>query len=180
MGYFDKLTESAFKQSKTGESIYFPNGVLGKGRLVKDVLKKDKLFKFHKRLNKYLVPFGVLYGMLIGLGGGLSMDSILPILIIGIIVFIRQRYLIWGLPIHDERLTLGEATTSVSKAFHPALLVVMGVNGILLILLSLSLPFILEESYSEALFLVLTLSILGVLSLWFSIYFYKRRKLIEN
>ncbi len=46
MGYFDKIAKAAFKEGDNGETIYFPNGLLGKGRLVKDPARRNQLFKF--------------------------------------------------------------------------------------------------------------------------------------
>lgn len=51
MGMFDKMTETAFREGKNGETIYLPHGVLGKGRVVSDPIKKKELFKFHINLD---------------------------------------------------------------------------------------------------------------------------------
>ena len=125
MGYFDKITEAAFNEGKNGETIYFPNGIFGKGRLVEDPTQKAKLFKFHKRLHKYLLPLCIIYGLLLGLGGEVTLDGFIPIIIILIFVVVRQRVLIKGLTIIDDKLTFKEVTTTVSKAYHPAFLIFM-------------------------------------------------------
>lgn len=176
MGYFDKITESSFKTGSNGESLYFPNGILGKGRLVQDSVRKTQLFKYHKRLHKYLVPFAILYGLVIGIGNDISLDSLMPILIIGSIVFIRQRYLIRGLPIHNEKLTIKEVASTASKAFHPAFLILMALNGAALIAISIAMPFILNEPINEILTLVIVPFVLGVVSLAVYIYLYKIKK----
>ena len=177
MGYFDRIAEAAFKEGENGEIIYFPNGLLGKGRLVKDSERRIQLFNFNKRLNKYLMPSMLLYGILIGLGEGVSLSNILPILTICIIVFIRQRFLIRGLPIYNKKLTLEEAATSASKAFKPSLLIFMMVISLMLILMSITMPFILDESIKEMLFLVLVPLFVGLVSLAISLYLYKMKKI---
>ena len=176
MGYFDKITEASFKTGSNGESIYFPNGILGKGRLVQDPARKAQLFKYHKRLHKYLIPFSILYGLIIGLGNNISLESLMPILIIGSIVFIRQRYLIRGLPIYNEKLTVKEVASTASKAFHPAFLILMVLNGAALIVVSIAMPFILNEPINEIFTLVIGPFVLGVLSLAVYIYLYKIKK----
>ena len=173
MGYFDKLTESAFKEGDNGETIYFPNGVFGRGRLIHDPTRKAQLFKYHKRLNKYLIPLSVLYGMLLGLGGGLSVNGVMPLIITGIIVLIRQRYLMRGLPVLNEKLSVKEATAATSRNFHPALLLFMIGNGVFLVLLSLTIPFILDKPLNEIISLVLIPSIVGLVLIGISMYLYK-------
>lgn len=176
MGYFDTITEIAFKKGDNGETIYFPNGIFSKGRLVENPERKEKLFKYHKRLNKYFLPFSVLYGVLIGLSGETSLTGFMPIIIIAILIFIRQRILIKGLPVHNQKLTLKETSSSASKAFHPAILILMIVNGLAAILLSLSIPFILDKPLNEILSLVLIPLVVGIASLGIGLYLYKIRK----
>ena len=176
MGYFDKITEAAFKKGENGKTIYFPNGVLGKGRVIEDPILKEKVFKFHKRLNKYLVPFAVFYGILMGLGGGASLNAISPLIIIAAFVFLRQRFLIKDLPKHNVKLTVKEASTSTSKAMHPAVLVFMMLNGAMCIVLSLLLPSLFGKPINEIQSLVLIIFMLGVVSLAISIYLYKLKK----
>ncbi len=173
MGFFDKMTESAFKEGINGETIYFPNGVLGKGRLVQESARKEQLFKFHKRLNKYLIPVSILYGILAGLTGEVSLTGFMPLIILGIIVFLRQRFLMRGLPIHDEKLTVKEASTYAAKAFHPVFLFLIVLNGIILLLLSFALPFILEKPIDEVFFLMLFPFAIGLMSLGIGLYLYK-------
>ncbi|WP_126457086.1 hypothetical protein [Sulfuriflexus mobilis] len=177
MGYFDKIAATAFKEGKNGETLYFPNGILGKGRLVEDPVRKEKLFKFHKRLNKYFLPLCILYGLLLGLSGGVSLNGFMPIIIIGLVVIMRQQILIRGLPVKNEKLSAKEAMTSTSKALHPAWVPVMFVAGIIGILLSLSIPFFFEKSFNELLGLVVITLTLGIVSLGISLYLYKIQKI---
>ncbi len=176
MGYFDRITEVAFKKGENGKTIYFPNGVLGKGRVIEDPILKEKVFKFHKRLHKYLVPFAVFYGILMGFGGGASLNAISPLIIIAAFVFLRQRFLIKDLPKHNVKLTVKEASTSTSKAMHPAVLVFMMLNGAMCIVLSLLLPSLFGKPINEIQSLVLIIFMLGVVLLAISIYLYKVKK----
>ena len=176
MGYFDKITEAAFKEGENGESIYYPNGIIGKGRVIKDPELKKKIFKFHKRLNKYLFPFGVIYGMLLGLGGAVSLEGLIPVIIIGVLVFLRQRFLINGLPKNSAKLTVKEASTKASKSMHPAFLIFLMVNGIICISLGLAIPFIVAKSIGEVQLSVLILVAVGFVSLAISLYLYKLQK----
>ena len=57
MGYFDSLAGIAFKKGDKEETIYFPNGIIGKGRVFEDPILKEKLFKYHKQLNNIKFVF---------------------------------------------------------------------------------------------------------------------------
>ena len=175
MGFFDKLAESAFKESSNGEIIYYPNGALGKGRLVTDPAQKTKLFNYSKRLFKYLFPLGIIYGMGAGFSYGVSLESIIPIIVIYFVAFIRQRFLIKNLAIHNEKLTIKEGVATVSQAYHPVFLASSVINGVLLVCLAFALPSILNKSISEILSLVIFVFMVGVVSIGFGAYFFRAK-----
>lgn len=175
-GYFDKIAEIAFKEGENGETIYFPNGILGKGRLVEDPACKERLFKLHKLLYKYFVPLCILYGLLLGLSGGASLDGLAPIILIALLLMLRQQVLIRGLPVLNERLTVKEAAVSTSKAFHPTFMKFAFAYGVLGILLSLFIPYFLEKPINEVLDLVLIVLALSVILMIISIILYKANK----
>ena len=176
MGYFDKITEQTFKVSEEGETIYYPNGLLRKGRIVGSTKKKEKLYKYQKRVNKYFLPLSIFYGMLIGIGGSLSLEAFYPIFIIYLLIFIRQRFLIRGLPVYEKKHTIKETTKSISKIYSHNFLKLTAVMGVLSILLSFSIPFIFETTINETWPLILILFGMGVVSLVIAIYFYKIKK----
>ena len=57
MGYFDGLTNASFKSDADGNTIFFPYGALGKGRLIADPDIAEQLRKFIGRF--YMVGFGM-------------------------------------------------------------------------------------------------------------------------
>ena len=57
MGYFDGLTNASFKSDADGNTIFFPYGVFGKGRLIGDADRADQLKKFIVRF--YMVSLGM-------------------------------------------------------------------------------------------------------------------------
>ena len=176
MGFFDKITEQTFKINEEGETIYYPNGLLGKGRLVGSVEKKEKLYNYQKRVNKYFLPFSIFYGILIGLGGSLSLEAFYPLLIIYLFIFIRQRLLIRGLPIYGKKHTVKETTESISKIYSPNFLKFMGVMGVFSILISFFIPFIIEKPINEIVPLFAIPFGVGAFSLVFAVYFIKLKK----
>jgi len=175
MGYFDKVTEAVFKTNENGETIYYPNGVFGKGRIVPTPEVKEKLFKYQKRVNKYFGTVAVIYGMLLGLSSNISFESIFPIIFVYLFIFIRQRFLIRNLIVY-RRQSVKEVSTTMSKVYKPSTLTFFMVNSICLISISFVIPFLFEQPIEEILFLILTPLILGVASLAIFLFLYKLQK----
>lgn len=46
MGYFEGLADASFKEDSNGNTVFYPWGVLGKGRILPDETTKIKLRKF--------------------------------------------------------------------------------------------------------------------------------------
>ncbi len=57
MGYFDGLTNASFKTDADGNTVFFPYGALGKGRLIADPDIAEQLKRFIGRF--YMVGFGL-------------------------------------------------------------------------------------------------------------------------
>jgi len=172
MGFFDNLAETAFKKTDDGSEIYFPNGVIGKGRIVGDPARRKKLFNYHKRILKYGIPLAVLYGLLFGVSGG----HLIFIGVVLILLFARQRYLIADLPVYSERLTVTEVAASGAKAFHPLLLLLLGGCSLILIAGGVVMPILLRMPFDQIALPMIGIVSFGVLGLSLSVYLYKARK----
>jgi hypothetical protein len=175
MGFFDDLAETAFKKSAEGSEIYYPTGVLGKGRVVSAPERRRKLFNYHKRIYKYLIPLSLLYGLALGFDG-ITRGGWAFIGVVLVLVVARQRYLINGLPIYGEKLRTAEALATGAKAFHPAFLLLFGVSSLFLIVGGAATPFVFGSSINEVLYPMLGIVSMGLLGLAFSIYLYRARK----
>jgi hypothetical protein len=172
MGFFDNLAETAFRKNHDGSDIYFPSGVFGKGRIVRDAARQKKLFNYHKRICKYGIPLASLYGLVFGVSGG-------HLIFIGVVlglIFARQRYLIAGLPVYSEKPTLTEVAARGAKAFHPWLLLLFGGCSLILIVGGAATPILLNTSFDKIAFPVIGMVSFGVLGLALSVYLYKARK----
>ena len=176
MGFFDSLTETAFRKSTDGSDIYFPNGVIGKGRIVRDPTRRQKLFNYHKRIIKYGLPLMILYGLVVGASGGITKGHLIFIVVAGGLLFARQRYLIAGLPVYSERLTVTEVTARGAKIFHPLLLFLLGGCSLILIAGGAAMPILLRVPFDKIAFPMIGLIGFGVLGLSLSVYLYKARK----
>src|SRR5712691_5686451 len=171
MGFFDNLAETAFRKSQDGSDIYFPNGVIGKGRIVGDPARRKKLFNYHKRILKYGIPLSVLYGLVFGVSGG----HLIFIGVVLVLLFARQRYLIKGLPVYSERLTVTEVAAKGAKAFHPLLLLLFGGSSLILIAGGAAMPILLGMPFDKTAFPMIGIISFGVLGLSLSVYLYKAR-----
>jgi len=176
MGFFDNLTETAFRKSIDGSDVYFPNGVIGKGRIVRDPTRRQKLFNYHKRIIKYGLPLMILYGLVVGATGGITKGHLIFIVVVGGLLFARQRYLIAGLPVYSERLTVTEVTARGAKIFHPLLLFLLGGCSLILIVGGAAIPILLSIPFDKIAFPIIGLIGFGVLGLSLSVYLYKARK----
>src|SRR6267143_3836948 len=175
MGFFDDLAEAAFKKGADGSDIYYPSGVLEKGRVVSDAERRKKLFIYHKRVYKYAIPLFALYGVALGFGG-FTWGHLLFIGAVLILLITRQRYLISGLPTYGEKLKASEAVAKGAKAFHPAFLVILGVISLLLIAGGAAIPVVFGLSVKGILYPILGIVSMGLLGLVLSIYLYRARK----
>jgi hypothetical protein len=175
MGFFDDLAEAAFKKNAEGSDVYYPSGILEKGRVVSDPEQRRKLFNFHKRFCKYLIPLSSLYGVALGFNG-ITRGHVAFIGVVLVWVLARQRYLISGLPIYGEKLRASEAVATGAKAFHPAFLLLFGVSSLFLIAGGAATPFVLGSAINEVLYLMLGIVSMGLLGLALSIYLYRARK----
>ena len=162
MGYFDKLTEAVFKKTSDGVDIYYPNGAMGKGRLVSDQALKDKLYKHHKLLMKTVMFIVLPYSWLIGLSGEFTLTTVSPILVLASAMYIKQHLMIRNLPKHNLKLGFKEAMVNGSKAlpgWYPWLL---GSISTICLMFSLSLPFLTNKKYADHIDIVIGLSLFSL------------------
>src|SRR3954470_22575522 len=92
MGYFDGLANSAFKKDGQGRDLFFPNGILGKGRILPDAETAAKLR--HKVVQFYkLFMFGGLPAIvvLVNVPGGIPILAVVGVVAtIGTWIFFRS------------------------------------------------------------------------------------------
>lgn len=178
-GYFDRLADSGFKKTDDGNTIYYPNGVLGKGRIVQDEAKELVLRNFNKRTYKYFTPVCMIYGAVLG-WSGVSLWDLLIIVSCFLLLIGRQRYLIYGLPVYDQRLTVKEAMSKGANTFNFGFIKFSMAISVLMIIVAFTLPFLFGKSFSDIALLVLLLIALALLNLILYGYFYRLKKSSAN
>lgn len=115
MGYFDGLAYSSFKKDAEGRELFFPYGILGKGRILADAetaaTLRAKVVNFYKLLMFAGIPLMV---VLVNLPGGVT-----AVVIVGVVACIGSwlyfRSLIAGLAISNERLGYAEAQRNAAR-----------------------------------------------------------------
>lgn len=128
MGYFEGLAEACFKKDEAGRTIFYPLGVLAKGRVLPDSLTEDRVRRFMIRYYKVTLPVTILlaafhkWGLLV---------TAAIVSFIWFYLFCRKTTA--HLPISDSKLTLREGYASSAKAHNKITLWVLFVVSILFI-----------------------------------------------
>ena len=170
MGMFDNMTKALFKEKEDGTTIYFGNGLLKEGYIVTDPEQKEKLYKFHKNLFKYMVPFGIVYSLLWGLSGA-GLLGFVPVIIASVLLYLKQKSLTKGLARVNEKLSAEETRKVIANSLPKWFVLLMIVNGILGIVMAIFLYF----AASDLKFIIGVFLALGSMLLIGGIYLYRTR-----
>ncbi len=113
MGYLDGLTDAFFKRNADGESLFYPNGVLGKGYVLPDEAKRDEVRRFVRHY--YIVTFGSM--IVIGaFAEPIYYFPLFPFFLVGYYWKITQ--LVSGLPKTSERLSVKETYANSARSHN--------------------------------------------------------------
>jgi len=175
MKFFDNMTNALFKEKEDGTTVYYAKGLLRKGYILTDEAQKNKLYKFHKRTFKYVLPLGIVYALLLGLAG-VPIIGFIPILVVALILHFKQKSLIKDLPIYEEKLTLKETKKTIANAFPKWFTIFMMINGSLAVVMALSLPFITNDSIKNMGGIIGLLLFMGVSLLGLGWYLYRHKE----
>ncbi len=175
MGLFKNTTDALFRQTEDGKTIYYGKGLLKKGYILDSEEKKEKIYKYHKSINTFIVPLGIVYALFVGLAGAPFL-GIIPILLVGLILYFKQKKLIKNLPVYEEKLTLAETKKSMVSIFPKWFTIFMMIIGTLTIAMALMLPFTLDENTEEIGATMGLLLIMGMPLLGIGWYLYKNRE----
>ena len=117
MGYFDGLTNASFKPDTDGNTVFFPYGVWGKGRLITDADIAEQLRKFISRF--YMVAFSMM--LVIGVTVGyiwafIAMPFVMLWYFQGIKKFLKDA------PFSDVKLSNRESMQNVASGMNKYLI----------------------------------------------------------
>lgn len=112
MGYFEGLTNGSFKKDKDGKTVFYPWGVLGRGRILPDEPTEVRIRAFVSRYYKVYLPMVISVGIIVGWAWSFLL---VPILVAWF--YFGSKSLVSGCPYSKEKLTLKEGYTN-SAASH--------------------------------------------------------------
>lgn len=109
--------DGVFKVDGEGNSVFFPNGIMGKGYIIQSEEKRKRIRKLQKIF---------IYGSMISMGICMPVGGILLWFIIALpftlIVYFRTKKILKGLPVSDLKLTHADWNAAFIKSFPAALL----------------------------------------------------------
>ncbi len=117
MGYFEGLADASFKQDSNGNNVFYPWGVLGKGRVLPDEATKLKLRKIVIRYYQILLPVAVLLGIL-----RLWLPAVLALTLLTLGFYLYVNLITKDCPICTEKLTLKESYRNSAKSHNTIML----------------------------------------------------------
>lgn len=161
MGLINDMAQSAFRVGENGETIYLPNGVLSKGRIVTDSKREKQLRSFSLYSYKLLIPFLLLCMWYVDIK---DPATLIPVLLFSIIIFGYKKYLLRGLPVYTGKLQSGKILEEGEEVYYPVIIKSFIAVGFLFLLLGLNFIFTRKgEEVGTALFpIFLAVVFLGV------------------
>jgi len=175
MGLFKNTTDVLFRQTEDGKTIYYGKGLFKKGYIIDSEEQKEKIYKYHNRINTFVVPLGIGYAFFVGLAGAPLLGTI-PILLLGLFLYFKQKKLIEELPVYEEKLTIKETKKSIVNIFPKWFTIFIMIIGTLTIVMALILPFTLDENMEDITVTMGLLLIMGIPLLGIGWYLYKNKE----
>ena len=142
MGFINDIAQSAFRVGENGETVYLPNGILSKGRVVNDSVREKQLRLFSKNSYKLLIPVLIFFMWYVELKDPITF---IPVLILGIIEYSLKKYLIRGLPLYTGKFKAKKTLENNSEIYYPSVIMIFTALGILFLSLGLLFIFTSEE-----------------------------------
>lgn len=120
MGYFEGLVGGAFKKDTQGRAVFYPMGVLAKGRVLPDDATEQRVRRFMVRYYMVGLPVAVLAGAF-----GTWLWVVLALAALAVWFVLGLKGLLENCPVSDEKLTLKEGYRNSAVAHNPLILQVL-------------------------------------------------------
>ncbi|HWW99406.1 hypothetical protein [Collimonas sp.] len=128
MGYFDGLANSNFKKSQDGHTLFFPWGVLGRGRVLPDEAAADKVRGFVKRYYKISLPTTIVVCVVAGWIWAMPLA-----VIFGFWFYFGTRALVAAYPYSDDKLTLKQGYANAATGHNQFVLWLLFIVSVLFV-----------------------------------------------
>ena len=128
MGYFDGLTSGNFKKDGNGNTVFFPWGILGKGRVLPDESTETRIRGFVRRYHQIALPIIIGVGVLFG---WVWLFLLAPFLGAGF--YFGTRPLVSGCPQSEDKLTIREAYENSAASHNKFTLWLLFIGSVLFV-----------------------------------------------
>lgn len=136
--YFDSLVDPLFANDEQGRRVFYPAGILARGRILPDARREDAVRRRAKLVSG--VMFAMIIPMIGVMGGvGFTFKSFSALMCLAVVVGIGQalyfRSLVSDLPVSDTRLKMATAwRTQASSLGRGWLRALFGVSAVFVVL----------------------------------------------
>jgi len=179
-GYFNALADASFKNNPEGEGwLYYPNGILSKGRVVKDEATKGKLFKFQKSMFMLLLPLGFFYGLIFVLTDMGGPALILPVIVLAV-AYLWLHMQIKDLPKSKVKLKYKESTAKAMRGLPDWYSRFLFIISALVIILAVIMMILSNETFEKVSELTIALTGMGLFGIVLAVLVQKFRKKLDR
>jgi hypothetical protein len=132
MGYFDGLTDGAFKTDAQGRHVFYPWGVMGKGYVMRDADNHQSMRRKIKWMYIVTLPLIIINQSVWGVKANLVF---LPLYLIWYVLMLKR----WtaGLEVSGEKITVAEARRNSAKSHNRGTLIFLFIVSVLFVLMGL-------------------------------------------
>ena len=117
MGYFDGLANASFKLDADGNTVFFPYGASGKGRLIADADSAERLKRFIGRFYMVVLGMTLIIGVTVGyIWTFIAMPFVMLWYFQGIKKFLKDA------PFSDEKMSSRESMRNVASGMNKYLI----------------------------------------------------------
>lgn len=113
VGYFDGVTDAAFKKDSQGRNLFFPWGIFGSGFIVESEEQRNQIRNFFKKMYMVIVPTIIIIQMAVGFWLNLVL---IPVYCVWYYFTIKK--ITQNLPRTTERLKTSEAYKNSAKSHN--------------------------------------------------------------
>ena len=129
MGFFEGMANASFKKDSNGNSVFYPWGVIGKGRVLQNEATKITLRKCVIFYYQIMLATAILLGIF-----KLWLPAILILAMLTLIFYLYVTHLTKNCPICAEQLTLKERYKNSANSHNTLMLWFMLLVSLLLVL----------------------------------------------
>lgn len=137
MGYFDSMAETCFKRDAQGRALYYPAGILSKGRIIPDDARAKEIQKRLNRAHMIMLPAVITLGATSFHLSWPVFLLLLAIITLGFHLYLRS--LASGLEVSSEKLTFREVQASQARTLGRGWLIALVLASALLAVAGLAL-----------------------------------------